>query len=464
LQNEFRKIPGIDKLLEENQVRSLLQELNHEFVTFCLRHCVEKVRLSIKEGKKYPGDPKLIETIVSTITKFTDASLKPVINATGIVVHTNLGRAPLGMEILQEVLPALQGYCNLEFELETGLRGKRNLHCRELLKYLTGAENVAVVNNNAAAVILTLNEFARSREVIVSRGELIEIGGSFRIPDIMAASGCKMVEVGTTNKTKLSDYESAITKDTALIFKAHTSNYRIHGFTENVPVETLSSVAKKHNVPLVYDAGSGVLMKTNIPMLQDEPIVRELLACGVDLVTFSCDKLLGGPQAGVVAGKQPLIDRLEKSPMMRALRVDKSTYALLSAVCRRYVRNDFSSIPIITMLQSPPSLLKEKAEAISRDLRSAGVSCEIIKSTGQPGGGSLPGQFIESFAVKISLDNQYAERCYYDLMKQEVPVVGILRKGELLFDVLTISNDEIGMLVNALKRYFQEQAGTDGRD
>jgi len=334
-----------------------------------------------------------------------------------------------------------------------------------LLKYLTGAEDILVVNNNAAAIMLVLRAFARNREVVVSRGELIEIGGSFRMPDIMKASDCQMIEVGTTNKTSIADYENAITQKTALLLKVHQSNYIIKGFTHEAALHELVSLGKKRAVPVIYDMGSGLLRKPSLEILQDEPDVRTTLSTGIDLLTFSGDKLLGGPQAGIIAGKREMIEKLKKEPMTRALRVGKETLSLLEALCVKYLDEKvfFRYSPVYRMLTTPPERLKEKAGKLQELLLEQGVKAEVVDSFGQPGGGALPGKTIDSFAVWIKYDKgsrkqktELAEKLYFTLLKSERPVLGVLRKGKLIFDVLTVDDEQIVEVAETIAKVYHE--------
>ncbi|MBT4332917.1 MAG: L-seryl-tRNA(Sec) selenium transferase, partial [Candidatus Cloacimonetes bacterium] len=307
MKEEMKKIPGVDILLNNEDIKVMIGIYGTELVTFSIRNVLDKIRANIIAGEKATEIDKILLQIKKALRSIGDKSLIEVINGTGIILHTNLGRSLLGEHVLNELKPIISNYSNLEFDLRTGRRGQRNSHISELMKFTCQAEDAVVVNNNAAAVMLILKTFAEGKEVIISRGELIEIGGSFRIPEIMEASGCKMVEVGATNRTKLSDYENAITKDTALIFKAHKSNYYIDGFTEEVELSDLTDLAKKHDLLFVYDLGSGLLRKPEGLPLENEPDVRSSLKAGCDIVSFSGDKLLGGPQAGIIAGKAELV-------------------------------------------------------------------------------------------------------------------------------------------------------------
>jgi len=337
---EFKNLPGVDKILALPDVKKLANTFSKDLVKYAIRNTINYYRSKIENGEKAPELSQIIETIKLSTTKIGTKSLKSVINTSGIVIHTNLGRAPLGKDLIKESAKVLEKYSNLEFNLSEGKRGQRNDHASELLKFLTGAEDVIVVNNNAAAVMLILRTFAKNKEVIVSRGELIEIGGSFRVPDIMAASDCKMIEVGATNKTKIEDYEKAVSENTALLFKAHKSNYVIKGFTKEAELEELVKLGKSKNIPVVYDIGSGLLRKIDTRVLKNEPDVKQALSSGIDLICFSGDKLLGGPQAGVIAGKKEYIKILKKEPMVRALRVCKTTLAMLETACKYYLDDD----------------------------------------------------------------------------------------------------------------------------
>jgi L-seryl-tRNA(Ser) seleniumtransferase len=394
-----------------------------------------------------------VQRIIQRIDTIAKPTLRRVINATGVVIHTNLGRAPLGSAVLEALTPIVEGYSNLEFDLHSGERGHRDSHIRDILRYLTGADDALVVNNNAAAIMLCLSHLARGREVIVSRGELVEIGGAFRIPDIMAASGAIMKEVGTTNKTRLSDYEQAISDSTALIFKAHKSNYTIRGFTEEVSVTELAALAHRHNLPLIYDIGSGLLRKPLQLAQLDEPDVHSAIAAGADVVSFSCDKLLGGPQAGVVCGSATLIARLSRDPLMRALRVGKMTYAALGGAARHYLSDEalLHNNPLFSMLSADASEIRKRAVRLKRTLSGHGIYSSLVDSNGQCGGGTLPDVTIKSFALKLNCTKAEAQRIHGALREQPTPVVAILREGGLFFDLLTVNDIEIALLVESLR-------------
>jgi L-seryl-tRNA(Ser) seleniumtransferase len=439
-----------------------------DIVKFYLKKTINDFREKVEGGAGIPGKTEILNELNLNLTKLISKSLKPVINATGIVVHTNLGRAPYGKAQLDDVTEVLEGYSNLEFDLENADRGSRYSHVTELLKFLTGAEDVLVVNNNAAAVMLILRAFCKNREVIVSRGELIEIGGSFRMPDIMKASDCKMIEVGTTNKTGIKDYENRITKRTAMLLKVHQSNYVIRGFTHEASLDELVTLGKKSDIPVFYDMGSGLLTRANIGILKDEPDVKSTLAHEIDLVSFSGDKLLGGPQSGIIAGKMDMIKKLKKEPMTRALRVGKTTLALLESVCLSYLdeKKLFENNPVFKMLRASTVELNSKAKILLDLLISKNINCRIVPSNGQTGGGSLPDKTIESYAVGLEFPSAsrkdkttFAEDIFKNLLKGEHPLLGVLRKGTLLFDVLTIPDEQIGEAAEIIVSVYREVCG-----
>ena len=455
----LRQLPGVDVLLNQEEVKQLVGEYGVEMVTYVAREVINNTRERIIKGDWGLGarndrpstqspasfPQRLVPMIETLLKNINQPSLKPIINATGVILHTNIGRAPLGEKIVGDVSKILKGYSNLEFDLEKGKRGKRSAHLSNILKYITGAEDAAVVNNNAAAIVLILNTLAKDKEVIISRGELIEIGGSFRLNEIMAAAGVKMVEVGTTNKTRLSDYEKAITENTALIFKAHKSNYSIKGFSEEVGLKELSELARKNNLPFVYDIGSGLLKKPKGLPLESEPDVKSALKEGTDLVCFSGDKLLGGPQAGIIVGKKAYVSKLAQAPLMRALRVGKMTIAALTSVCQAYLK-DIPDLPVFAKLQQKPGQTKALAERLQALIPGS----EVVENIGYCGGGTLPDLEIKSYAVK--LNNVEAEKVYYDLLKLDLPILGILRQGEILFDLLTVNETDLVYIAGAIKK------------
>ena len=420
----------MDALLGETRVRALAEEHGHDLVVQAARVALTRAREDIEAGFER-GD--LVGQTLAEVERLLSPRLRRVINGTGVVVHTNLGRAPLAAEALRRVHQSARGYSNLEFELGEGVRGSRQDHVAEALRELVGAEAALVVNNNAAAVLLALAALAKGREVVVSRGELVEIGDGFRIPDVLASSGARLVEVGTTNRTRLADYETAIGADTAAILRVHQSNFRMVGFTEQTGLRELARLAGRRGVLLVDDLGSGVLEP-----LGDEPTVRASLEAGAHLVTFSGDKLLGGPQAGIVAGRADLVERLRRHPLQRAVRADKLTLAALEGTLAVYRQG--GEPPVVRMLREPAANVRERAE------RLAGLTGGTVEATiARAGGGALPLAEIASFAC--ALDESLAA----PLRLAEPPVVGIVRDGKLLLDCRTIAEAEIDEVATAVR-------------
>jgi L-seryl-tRNA(Ser) seleniumtransferase len=373
----------------------------------------------------------LAQRVRDEIQRLRAPRLRRVLNATGVIVHTNLGRAPLAEEALARVVEIARGYSNLEYDLTAGARGSRQDHAADILRRLTGAEAALVVNNNAAAVLLALAALAEGREVIVSRGELIEIGDGFRIPDVLAHSGARLREVGTTNRTRAADYEQAIGSETALLLRVHQSNFRVVGFTEQPTVQQLAAVARRHELPLVDDLGSGVLVE-----LADEPSARESLAAGADLVTFSGDKLLGGPQAGIVVGRADLVEKLRRHPLQRALRADKLTLAALEGTLALYLDAP-ERIPVLRMLRDEG--VRERAERLA-----SAVGGTVEETVARVGGGALPLAELPSFACAVE------EELAAPLRAGEPPVVGVVRDGKLLLDCRTLADDEVDEVARAV--------------
>jgi len=461
-QEVLKNLPAVDKLLLNTEVKLLLSTHGKEPVIFCIRHALNYFRNQIQKGAPLPSQETIIEKINALVKLLTEKSLKKVINATGIVIHTNLGRSPFGEDFLNESFEVLKGYNNLEFDLNTASRGSRHVHAAEILRFLTGAEDVLVVNNAAAAVMLILRTFAKRKEVIISRGELIEIGGSFRVPDIMKASDCKMVEVGTTNKTNKNDFVNAISSKTALIFKAHKSNYVIKGFTEEAELSDIIALGKKHGIPVVYDLGSGLLKNSMHPIFKDEPTATDAINKGIDLVCFSGDKLLGGPQAGIIAGRKDLIAKMKKEPMLRALRVCKTTLAMLETVCKYHLNQDVLKEKnlIYTLLHRQATDIKAIADKFLQILNRCGIAAEIIASKGMCGGGTMPESAIESYAVKLQLksirkENEcFAENFYHALLQHPQPLLCVLKKGQLYFDMLTIFENDLESIEKTISESY----------
>ncbi|VAX28741.1 L-seryl-tRNA(Sec) selenium transferase, partial [hydrothermal vent metagenome] len=381
--------------------------------------------------------------------------LRPVINATGVVIHTNLGRAPLPLEVLKNIMEVATGYSNLEYNLEEGRRGERYDHVRWILKDITGAEDAVVVNNNAAAVLLCLSAIARGREVVVSRGELIEIGGAFRIPDVMLQSGALLKEVGTTNRTNPGDYEGAVDEQTALLLKVHQSNYKVIGFTEDVSIGELVTIGKRMGVPVMFDLGSGCLTDLKPYGIHDEPVVHEVVSTGVDIVTFSGDKLLGGPQAGIIAGRKDLIARIAGHPLARAVRIDKLTLAALEAtlLCHADPEKAREKIPVLRTLLQGDDAIRRRAKKIQllikREVKNALVSIE--KDESQAGGGSLPGVCLPTYVVTLKVKGMSAPAVEQRLRRGAVAVITRIRAGIVVIDARTIRDSEVKLLLKAIR-------------
>ena len=455
----LRSLPQTSALLESEHARRLVEQYSREEVLGVVREELQAIRDRLLRGSlAAPPDfasPDFFAGLAATIDTRRRPSLRPVINATGIIVHTNLGRARLAPEALAAIQDIGGSYSNLELDLDTGERGSRHDHVETLIRELTGAEAALVVNNCAAAVLLCLTALARNREVIASRGELIEIGGAFRLPDVIAQTGARLREVGTTNRTHLRDYEQAITPDTALLLKSHTSNFRIVGFTAAPGRRQLAELAKRHGLPLMEDLGSGVLIDLAAHGLPDEPVVGDVLRDGVDLVTFSGDKLLGGPQAGIITGRRDIISQLKKHPLLRALRVDKLSLAALEATLRLYLPpyDPIASVPVLTAITEDIGDVLSRVHALARKL--AGVprlKIEITENIAYAGGGSLPQDGIASYAASLSADGLSTESFAERLRSGTPSVVGRINQNRLLLDLRTVCESELGPIADAVRR------------
>ena len=431
---KFRSLPAIDRITE------VLHELAPpKRVTAAARRAVEKARHEIHAGGDAPSFDSIVETARNLLQEEERRLLHPVINATGVLIHTNLGRAPLGSEQLAAVAEVASGYSNLEYDLTSGSRGDRYSHARSLLTALTGAESALVVNNNAAAVLLALAALCRGREVIVSRGELIEIGGEFRVPDVMSTSGARLVEVGTTNRTHLSDYERAIGPETAAIMKVHPSNYQVVGFTASVAARDLARVATEKGIHLIHDLGSGYVGgSTDHPLARHDPPVDVALEDGADLVTFSGDKLLGGPQSGIVVGKKTSIDLLARHPLLRALRVDKMTLAALEATLRMYLEGRARELPLWRMAGVTSAELEGRARALVDSLGDIEAKVEAVPSRAVAGGGSLPGTEMPSWAVSVAHEHKPPDELARALRFGDPAVIARIEEDKLLLDLRTV--------------------------
>lgn len=451
----LRTIPAVGRIVSWPALKRAVDHFGQEAVTRAIRAVTDALREEIRAGFQPDlAEETLVQAVYDELQRREESRLKRVINATGVVLSTNLGRAPLPYGALERIMALASGYCNLEYDLETGQRGSRQSLVESLLVELTGAERALVVNNNAAAVLLALSALAAGRDVVVSRGELIEIGGSFRLPDVIGQGGAHLVEVGTTNRTRLSDYERAVTGQTALFLKCHTSNFRVVGFTESVSGGELAQLARRLGLVAVEDLGSGLLLP--LPGIE-EPTVQEVVASGLDLVTFSGDKLLGGPQAGLIVGKAVLIEKLAKHPLMRALRPDKLTLTALEATLH-YYRDPaiaLKLIPTLAALHQEPAELMERAEQLAQSLaRSVGreVAVSVEKGHSLSGGGSLPETPLMTYLVALRPHGVRIEALYHQLRLGDPPVVARRGDGALLLDPRTLLKGEDQVLVEAVER------------
>lgn len=446
----LRKIPKVDELLRSPALAEILSQYGDRAAADAVRAELAALRQGIlnQQIDALPEQAALCHAIRSRVRQDSLPSFRNVINGTGIILHTNLGRACLSGKAAQAAADAARRYSNLEYDLTSGKRGTRYSHVEDLLCRLTGAESALVVNNNAAAVLIVLSALTQGGQVPVSRGELVEIGGSFRVPEIMEACGAQLKEVGATNKTHLHDYARVINENTKAIMKVHTSNYRIIGFSETPALSKLVELGHEHGLPVIEDLGSGSLLDLSRFGIHDEPSVPDSIRAGVDVVSFSGDKLLGGPQAGIILGKKEYIDILKKHPLTRAMRVDKMTLAALEATLRSYEAQQEMEIPVIAMLSAGAKALREKAEQLLSMLAEAGISAQIVPTEGQVGGGSVPNQVLPSFAVAFTQDVNKLEE---QLRLSDRPIIGRIHEGKYLLDVRTLWEEDFPIIVEAIR-------------
>jgi len=443
--NRLRRLPSVDRLLNMPETADLVRDFGRDAVRDGLRVALNAARQWIRQGGTPPPAHDLVEATASLLQRQRAPSLRPVINATGIIIHTNLGRAPLSEAAQQAILAVAAGYSTLEYQLEEGTRGKRDVHAEAVITAVTGAEAAIVVNNNAAGLHLILSLFAKNREVIISRGQLIEIGGGFRIPDVMKESGARLVEVGTTNRTHLDDFVEAITPQSALILRAHSSNFKQIGFVEQPDIAEMTALAHAHGLLAVDDLGSGALLDTATYGLDHEPTIQESLRAGFDLVAFSGDKLLGGPQAGIIAGRAELITRLKKHPLARALRIDKLCLAALVATLEHYRRGEAPRcIPIWQMIAERPEALRARAESWA-----AQVDGEVIPEHSAVGGGSLPGETLPTFVLALRTPDPDATAAL--LRREVVPVIARIAHDRVLLDPRTVLPGQDDAIIQAVR-------------
>jgi L-seryl-tRNA(Ser) seleniumtransferase len=458
--NLLRSIPSVNELLNHPALQEVLEQFPRQLVVSTMREEIARLREEIRTQSFPPavGAPgELAARIAAQVAENARFALRKLVNATGIVIHTNLGRAPLSATVLDNVRAVAEGYSNLEYDLYRGERGSRYQHVEKIITDLTGAESALVVNNNAAAVLVALNALARNREVIVSRGELIEIGGSFRLPDVMRQSGCVLKEVGATNRTRIEDYEEAITPETGLLLKAHTSNYRIMGFSESVSLAELVGLGKKYDISVMEDLGSGTFVDLSYYGLPEEPTVNHTVAAGADIITFSGDKLLGGPQAGVIVGSKEQLAVIKKNPLLRAVRVDKFTISALEATLREYLDTNqaMQNIPVLQMLSCPKEKVRKKADRLCRRLkknRKDKYHIKVEPDFSQAGGGSLPQAQIPTFVVAVVPSEFSVAELDRRLRENTPPVIGRVSKERMLFDLRTVFDNEIPIIADALER------------
>jgi L-seryl-tRNA(Ser) seleniumtransferase len=459
--NLFTLIPKVDEILDKDEIKELLTHIPRKTVLDSIRLLIDELRDNIK-GKTL-DEKGILEEIKNIPEKIANKAeeknaykLRRVVNATGVVIHTNLGRSLINEKIMDNIRDIAINYSNLEYDLATGSRGSRYSHLEEIICEITGGEAAMVVNNNAAAVMLVLSSMAKGKEVIVSRGELIEIGGSFRIPDVMEQSGASLVEVGTTNKTHLWDFENAINENTGALLKVHTSNYRVLGFTSNVDSSELFELKEKYNIPLIDDLGSGVLVDLSKYGIEYEPTVQESLKKGVDIVTFSGDKLLGGPQVGIIVGKREYIEKMKKNPLTRAFRVDKFTISALEATLRYYLDEGVASkeIPTLSMLSMNRDEIERKAIELKSKIidiiKDDNFKIDIEDNFSEVGGGSLPLEKLPTKCIVLTIENLSTQEFENNLRKFNIPIITRLYKDRIYMDLRTIKEEEYNIVVEGL--------------
>ena len=452
---ELRNLPSVDSVLSSRRIRPLTEEYTWDWVVNLVREGLEEARGAVRMGAQVPSAEEIASSVAHRIGVLGQAYPRPVINATGVIIHTNLGRSPLSLEAVEAMIQASEGYTNLELELEEGKRSSRQTHVQPLLHQLTGAEASLVVNNNASAVLLGLSALARGKEVIVSRGEEVEIGGGFRIPDVLLQSGATLVEVGTTNRTYAEDYRAAITENTAALLKVHASNFRVDGFTHSAGAGELVEIGNQHGIPVLHDIGSGCVLETRDYGLAHEPTPQESIAAGVGLVFFSGDKLLGGPQAGIIAGKEELVGRLARHPLARAVRIDKMSLAALAATILHYVKGEAEQkVPTWRMISTSAGELEDRAYHWQTSLGSKAL---VLRSLSTIGGGSLPGETLDTWVLALECDNipGGAQGVVQRLREHSTPVIARIEEDRVILDPRTIFLEEEETLLRALKEALE---------
>jgi L-seryl-tRNA(Ser) seleniumtransferase len=445
--SDLRRLPSVDKLLAQSSV--LIETYGRSLTTDAIRSVLDETRLAIRSGVSAPDQAELLDRVTDCLRQWTMTRPCAVINATGVIIHTNLGRAPLSAEAVEAMMTVAAGYSDLEYNLERGERGSRFEAVEDLLKRVTGTEAALVVNNNAGAVLLALSALASARGALISRGQLVEIGGGFRVPEVMEQSGAKLIEVGTTNRTHRRDYEMAlVTKDVAAIVRAHSSNFRTIGFTTEVPLPELVELANWKNIPLIDDLGSGALLDTAQYGLVHEPTVQESVAAGAHVICFSGDKLVGGPQAGIIIGQAQYVQPLKKHPLARALRMDKFDLAALSATLVHYLKGEATQkIPVWRMISLPLPEIEQQANIFVQQLHAAGFEAVVIDGQSTVGGGSLPGETLPTKLVALNVANP--DDFLARLRRGDPPVVARIENDRVVIDLRTVMNRE--SLLNAMR-------------
>lgn len=449
---DLRSLPSVDQLLQTEEVNQWISSYGRPLTLDAIRSVLDKVRLRYAEASTIPDRESLLEQVGSKLQNWTAPTLRDVINATGVILHTNLGRAPLSQAALDAIRSVASGYSTLEYDLRKGKRGTRLVHAESLLKRITGVSAALVVNNNAAAVMLALTALARRRAVVIARTQLVEIGGGFRVPDVMKQSGARLVEVGTTNRVHLADYESALDESPVMILRAHRSNFRIIGFTTEPSLTELASLARRVGIPLVDDLGSGSLLDTSRFGLGHEPMVQESLAQGADLVCFSGDKLLGGPQAGIIVGRADLVAKLKKHPLARAIRADKLCLAGLSATLLHYLKDEAAQeVPVWRMIAMPTEQIRERAQNWVEVIGHG----EVINGESTVGGGSLPGETLPTFtlALRVRGPNRFLAR----LRESNPAIIARLDDDRVVLDPRTVLPEQEGALLDGLRRVYEKR-------
>ena len=453
MESKYRNLPSVDRILSQDRIMRLVENYPHDLIVNLARERLEQERLFIAQGKPCRAIDEIVESVIARAQELSYPGPRPVINATGVVLHTNLGRAPLSEEAMRAMNLAARSYCNLEFDLDSGQRGSRHIHTEQVLCQLTGAEAALVVNNNASAVLLALTALARRKEVIVSRGQAVEIGGGFRIPEVMRQSGVKLIEVGTTNCTYARDYEEAIGPRTVALLQIHSSNFKVLGFTQSVNLEELAALGSRYDLPVFDDLGSGCLLDTTGFGIDPEPMVQQSIALGATLAFFSGDKLLGGPQAGIIVGKKPLIDKLKKHPLARAVRSDKIRMAGLSATLIHYLKGEaLTRIPVWRMISAPVDEIDKRARLWAQ---AAGDLGQVMEGESMIGGGSLPGAVLPTSLVAVgehSKRKNLAQMLAQRLRHYDPPVIGRISENLLLFDPRSVLPEDDQVVLESLRR------------